>query len=103
MITRYSSRRDHLDPLRQAGDVAGEHGNAGVVGFLDGRADRLGIARTQDDGGYLADEKILDLILLASRVELAADHEDIVAVLLRLGLQAVGDLLEKRVRQRQHR
>src|SRR6266571_78238 len=94
--------RHDLRAGSQARNVGGEHGDARVVGLLNGRADGLGIARRQDDGRDFFNDEILHLILLFGHVELAAHHADAVSVLAGLVGHAVGDLLEKWISQGQH-
>ena len=89
--------RDDLHAGFIAGDVHGEHRDAGRIGLLDHRNDRLGITGAQHDGADLLDDEVLDLIPLLGDVLVTADHHRLVAVLLALGRDAVSDDLEEGV------
>ena len=93
--------RHHLRSRREAGDVGGEHRDAGVVRLLDGRSNGHRVAGREHDGGDLLDDEILDLVLLPGHVELAAHHQHVEAVLAGFFGHAVADLLEERIGQRE--
>ena len=88
---------DDLHARFIARDVHGEHRNAGRIGLLNDRDDRLGITGAQHDGADLLDDEVLDLIPLLGDVLVTADHDRLVAVLLALGRDAVSDDLEEGV------
>jgi hypothetical protein len=93
---------NHLCVGSKASNVGSENGDARPVGLLNHRADGFGIARIQDDRRDVADDEILDLVLLFGHVQFAADHGHAITVLGRLVGHGVGQVLKERICQRQH-
>jgi len=84
-----------------ARNIDGEDRNAGGVRLLNDRHNRLRITRTENDGGHLLDDEILDLIALLGDIFLAADDDGIVAMFFAFDGNVVADDFEKRIVERE--
>lgn len=82
-----------------AAGIGCEHGNPRIVSFLDGRSDRHGIARAQDNRGRFLDDEVFDLVVLFGRVHLGANHDRFHPLFLRFGGDRITDRLEERIGQ----
>ena len=94
---------DHLGVGVGALEVAGEHRDACGVRLADGGTDRLRVHGGEHDRLHLESDPVLDLAALDADVLVAAEDLNLVAVLLGLGGQVVGDDLEERVVRVLHR